>query len=93
MEKDPNKELLDNLENAKYWGVSSEEEMKTYVKQKNQEQRADGVIDEDNFNTINLREKPDAETKKQRLRINVWGIAIIVGIVVIAIIACMKIAQ
>lgn len=93
MEKDPNKELLDNLENAKYWGASSEEEMKTYVKQKNQEQRADGVIDEDNFDTINLREKPDAETKKQRLRINVWGIAIIVGIVVIAIIACMKIAQ
>lgn len=92
MGNDPNKELLDNLENAMYWGVSSEEEMKTYVKQKNQEQRADGVIDEDNFDTINLREKPDAETKKQRLRMNVWGIAIIVGIVVIAIIACMKIA-
>lgn len=92
MEKDPNKELLDKLEKAKYWGVSSEAEMKAYVKKKNQEQKAAGLLDEDNVDTINLHEKPDEETKKQRLRINAWGIAIITCIVVVAVIACMRIA-
>lgn len=93
MEKDPNKEILDNIEKVKFYGVSSEEEMESYVKQKNQQQRADGVVDKDNFHSINLKEKPDDETKKARLKINAWGIAIIVAIVVIAILACMKIAS
>ena len=93
MEKDPNKEILDNIKKVKFYGVSSEEEMESYVKQKNQQQRADGVVDKDNFHSINLKEKPDDETKKARLNINAWGIAIIVAIVVIAILACMKIAS
>ncbi|MFR1722577.1 hypothetical protein [Emergencia timonensis] len=93
MEKDPNKEILDNIKKVKFYGVSSEEEMESYVKQKNQQQRADGVVDKDNFHSINLKEKPDDETKKARLKINAWAIAIIVAIVVIAILACMKIAS
>ena len=70
MEKDPNKEILDNIKKVKFYGVSSEEEMESYVKQKNQQQRADGVVDKDNFHSINLKEKPDDETKKARLKIN-----------------------
>ena len=93
MEKDPNKQILDNIKKVKFYGVSSEEEMESYVKQKNQQQRADGVVDKDNFHSINLKEKPDDEAKKARLKINAWGIAIIVAIVVIAILACMKIAS
>lgn len=93
MEKDPNKEILDNIEKAHFWGASCEQEIESYVKEKNQQQRIDGVIDKDNIDTINVNEEPDAETKKARLKINAWGIAIIVAIVVIAILACMKIAS
>lgn len=92
MTKDPNKDLFDSIEKVKPWGASSEEEMDAYVKQKNQQQKADGILDKDNSDTINLHEKPSIEIKKQRLRFNVWGIAIIVGIVVIAVIACMKLS-
>ena len=93
MAKDPNQEILDNIEKAKFWGVSSEQEMKEYVEQKNRQQRAAGVIDKDNLDTINLKEEPDSETKKTRLRMNAWGIAVVVTIVVVAILACMKLAN
>lgn len=65
MEKDPNKEILDNIEKGHFWGASCEQEIESYVKEKNQQQRIDGVIDKDNIDTINVNEEPDAETKKK----------------------------
>ena len=93
MTKDPNKDLLDSIEEEAFYRRSVKEEMDAYLTEENKRQREEGKIGEDNLNSINLKETPDPQTKKQNFKMGVWGVAALTAILIIAVIVCMKIAN
>lgn len=89
MSKDPSKAMGDYLEKYGAYKASTKESVAEYVAKENRRQRREGLISEDQKDTIHLKAVPATELKTWHKVLLATGIIIVIA----AIIFCVKLAS
>ena len=89
MEKDPMKAMGDYLEKYGAYKASSKEAVADYVAKENRRQRREGLIDEEQKDTIHLKAVPVERLKPWHKVLLAAGVLVIAG----AVFFCVKLAS